>query len=106
MLTDNIRARFGDEDDCRVIDVSDNGFAIVSREQVEVGASVRVVLQYDGTAHSGTATVMSVRESEPGAFRYGMCCTRVTSGTPDDLSTALPRIAMQLQLLTPDPVGD
>ena len=104
--TDKIRARFGDEDDCRVIDISARGFAILSSEHAEVGASVRVVLQYNGTSHTGTARVVSVRESEPGSFRYGMCCDGVMGGTPDNLSMALPRIAMELQLLAPNRVVD
>ena len=100
-----VGARFGDEEGCTVVDISENGFCIVSSEHVEVGASVGVVLEYDGTVYPGTVRVQNVQEPEPGSYRYGMLCIG-SMGDPDKLSKALPRIAMKLQLLAPDPVVD
>ena len=100
-----IYARFGDEEGCTVFDISEKGFCIVSSEHVEVGASVRVVLEHDGTVYPGTVRVQNVQEPEPGSYRYGMLCIG-SMGDPDKLSKALPQIAMKLQLLAPDPVVD
>ncbi len=99
-----IRGRFGDEEGCTMIDVSEQGLCIVSSEPAEVGASVPVVIEYDGTVYAGTARVQNVKELESGSYRYGTFCIG-SLGDPDELSKALPRIAMQIQLLAPDPVG-
>ena len=101
--SDGIRARFGDEEGCTVIDISEKGLCIVSSEHAEVGASVRVALEFDGSVYLGTARVQNVKEPEPGSYRYGMLCIG-SMGDPDELSEALPRIAMRLQLLAPDSV--
>ena len=106
ITTDTIRARFCDEDDCKVLDISRNGFSILTSERVEIGDSVSVVLHYNCTAHAGTAKVMSVRQSGPELVRYGMCCETEVFETPDDLTAALPRITMELELLGAHPVKD
>ena len=105
VATDGIRTRFGREKDCRVLNVSDMGLAVLCSEVVDVGSIVDIELRHDDRTYAGKGKVMSVFESGPGEYRYGVCCDGTCGDGPDELRKALPRISMQLKLLAPDSGG-
>lgn len=67
-----IFADFGPEQNVPLLDISANGFAVVSLKQYKIGNIVDVVLYYEDQQFSGTGCVQSVKELSKGRFRYGL----------------------------------
>jgi|GEM_PF-5334148 len=88
----NRTALFGSEEDCLLLDVSETGYAVVSKQRYEKGHVVTATVTYNGGFFSGPATVQSVREMENGDIRYGLRCIPVRTGHGCDLSSGLRRI--------------
>ncbi len=66
-------AGVGDEDSCRIVDVSSMGLAIVSGKELSVGDCVPVSFPVGKRTFSGECIVQSVRETK-GGWRCGLLC--------------------------------
>jgi hypothetical protein len=89
-IVEDIRATLGDERDCRVLDVSQTGFAVYGAPERAPGSACEACLTFEGEPIRGTVIVQSARES--GArTRYGL---RAQDG---ELRRRLPEIAMAVQ---------
>ncbi|MHC4428160.1 MAG: PilZ domain-containing protein [Planctomycetota bacterium] len=68
----DLTATVGAEDECRLLDVSNTGFAVEATQRYELGQVVSVTLRYQGRQFSGKARVQSIRELDLGKVRYGL----------------------------------
>jgi hypothetical protein len=65
-------ATFDGEEECPLLDVSLEGFAVISTIKHERGALLPVTLHYDGERFSGNACVQNVQRMGDGRFRHGL----------------------------------
>ncbi len=84
------------EKDCRVLDVSKTGLAVVSEETYTIGNVVSVSIVEDGQTYTGNICVQSVRDLGQGQTRYGLHCVsdKTAQGT---LADGLQRASMRIQ---------
>jgi hypothetical protein len=90
----DIRADFGEEAACEVVDLSVTGLAFYAQSHYHVGHRVRVLLAYDGKEYKGYATVQSARSLDAKRFRYGAHCT---DGASDNLAKSLAALCLAVQ---------
>ena len=91
-ISANLFAVLGEDRDLTVQDVSPTGFAVVSKVEYSIGATLDVSLTFDGDIYSGTALVQSIREFSSGRIRYGL---RVLE--QGDLQDGLQQISLAVQ---------
>jgi len=92
-VVENLAARFGDEENCRVLELGQTGFSLYADTEYEPGAEVEVTLAFEGTHSSGDVLVQSVeRYANSRRIRYGL---RVIGGP---LARDLPRVAVGVEL--------
>ena len=91
-LSVNLFAAPGEDRDLTVQDVSPTGFAVVSKVEYSIGATLDVSLTFDGDIYSGTALVQSIREFSSGRIRYGLCVLE-----QGDLQDGLQQISLAVQ---------
>ncbi len=97
VLTD-FNVELNKERDCKVVDVSVDGCAVLSAKSYSTGQAVTMQFVHEGKSYSGQARVQSVREMAPGRFRYGLLCVR-DPRNPADLSKGLRQVTMTMQRL-------
>jgi len=91
-------ASVGDEDSCKVVDVSAMGIAVVSIKERAVGDCLTVSFALGQKAFKGECIVQSVRRSR-GGWRYGLLCVNGRgSGNLDDGLQKLTMDAQRTQL--------
>jgi hypothetical protein len=71
VATWGIYARIGPEDKCLVVDVSPEGFGVITQEPCKLGALVEVSLSYEGETITGRARCQTARLRSDGRGRYG-----------------------------------
>ena len=72
--TDRYMVEFGERSDCHVVNMSPNGFAVISDEVFEPGDIVRVKTRLDNCSCIGHVRIQNVRVMEDGQFCYGVQC--------------------------------
>lgn len=89
-------ARFEDEGDVPLVDVSASGYAVIATRLRNVGEIVKTTLIHDGREFSGTACVQSICQLDAQRIRYGMFC--VEKRQPgNNLNQGLLTISMAVQ---------
>ena len=92
----DLSAFLGEEEDCKVLDISVNGFSVVAKNEYKPEDVVEVTLRYQGKAFSGQARIQSIRPWHEGQVRYGLC-----SCSPNEVEGQLHRgmkeISMQME---------
>ena len=91
----NVTATFGSEDDCSVVDLSAQGFALYSKEKYVVGNRIATVLHYEREKLKGTVGIVSIDERRKGYLRYGVLCINDDKG--DNLERKLPRVSTAVE---------
>ena len=92
-----LRAKVGEQKNCKLLDISITGFAIIASEDLKIGSIVPVTLNFDDEEYLGMACVQSVRELPDGATRYGLLCSEARNSNAQlkqglrKMSTALQR---------------
>ena len=66
-----LTATVGDDDGCPLLDVSPEGFGVVSPRTLNLGSSAPVAFAHDGIAISTVARVQTLRERPDGQYRVG-----------------------------------
>jgi hypothetical protein len=92
----DVRAQFGPEADCQVLDVSATGFSILASKSHALGSRVEVVLHFEGEDHRGSVVVQSARPLAADRQRYGVYCLEDKQARRG-LNAALPSINLALQ---------
>ena len=91
----DLKATFGTEENCEVVDVSPAGFAVYSKKNHEIGSQVEATLSFEGEAFKGTVSIMAAIKRK-GRIRYGVhCIDDPKSGS--SLKNGLGRITMVIQ---------
>ncbi len=70
----NLRANVGLEEGCKLLEVSQAGFAIIASHSLPKGKLIEATLCYGHGEFSGRARVQSVKELGHGRRRYGFSC--------------------------------
>jgi hypothetical protein len=68
----NVKAQIGKEKDCLIVDVSPEGFAVITRSEDTLGSSVQVNFCYEGQTVSTPARVQTVQTRADGKFHCGL----------------------------------
>jgi hypothetical protein len=68
----DILSRVGNEDRCRVADISPEGLAVVTRKEKEIGSLVDVAFTFEGQSFAAKALVRTVKNLPNGSYRYGL----------------------------------
>ncbi len=74
LATKNLTANVGLEEGCKLLEVSQAGFAIIASHLLPKGKLIEATLCYGHGEFSGRARVQSVKELGHGRRRYGFCC--------------------------------
>lgn len=90
-VVEDISARLGSESDCKVLDVSQTGLAVLCKTTYAPGSKVDITLTFEGDTVDGTVVVQSIQVPPGGCTRYGV---RVVDGP---LVRMLPEFAMSIQ---------
>lgn len=95
-VTSDLAATFGEENDCKVLDISTTGFSLASEQRIRVGEFVPVAIGYEGDRFEGQACVQSVAAINGGGYRYGLL---VINGrdSAGNLPAGLRKISMDVQ---------
>jgi hypothetical protein len=91
----DLKAMFGAEKDCEVVDVSATGFAVYSTKEHAIDSRVETTLYFEGETFIGTVSVMAVVKRK-GQIRYGVHCLNEPK-TGSSLKKGLGRITMAIQ---------
>ena len=89
-------ARFGDEKDCMVIDISEDGLAVIARENHSIGKEVTFEMWIRSTLYRGIVEIRSVATAARGKFRYGLLC--LPDVAHHNLSASLRDLSVDLQV--------
>jgi hypothetical protein len=89
----HITATIGQEKNCQVVDVSSEGCAVVTGQELAIGSTVKITFGGQAPAVCADARVQTVKQLSPTRFRYGLY-------VPDKKSPArkaLAAVAMEVQ---------
>ena len=93
----DLKATFGSEENCEVVDVSPTGFAVLSTKDHALDSHVKVTLFFKGEVFKGMVRVMTALKRKS-RIRYGVhCIDDPKSGS--SLVNGLGRITMAIQRL-------
>lgn len=95
-VTAGLAARFGDEEQCPLLDVSCTGFSVISGREHAVGNIVEATLSYLGEEYKGKVSVQSIRELSKGRIRYGLHCVE-NGGAVANMTRGLQQMTISLQ---------
>jgi hypothetical protein len=90
-----LKATFGAEENCEVVDVSATGFAVYGTTEHAIDSRVEATLYFEGETFKGTVSVMAVVKRK-GRVRYGVHCINEPK-TGSSLKNGLGRITMAIQ---------
>lgn len=91
-----LTATVGSIENCRLLDVSATGFAVLTDKPLTIGDIVKAVLSLDGDTFTGEVSVQNAGTFADGLTRYGLYC--VSEGEPGyDLQSGLLRISVHVQ---------
>ncbi len=88
------RAGVGEEDSCKIVDVSSMGLAVVSCRELSIGDCVPVSFPLGQKSFKGECIVQSVRETRDG-WRYGLLC--INGQGSGNLDEGLHKLTMDAQ---------
>jgi hypothetical protein len=91
----DLKATFGAEENCDVVDVSATGFAVYGTEEHAIDSQVEATLFFEGETFKGTVSVMAVVKRK-GRIRYGVHCSDDPK-SGNHLKNGLGRITMAIQ---------
>jgi hypothetical protein len=91
----DLKATFGAEENCEVVDVSATGFAVYSSKEHAIDSRVEATLCFEGETFKGMVTVMAVVKRK-GKIRYGVHCIDDPK-IDTSLKKGLGRITMAIQ---------
>lgn len=91
----DLKATFGDEENCEVVDVSATGFALYAKKEHKIDSEVEAKLYFEGETFKGTVNIMAVVKRK-GQIRYGVRCSDDPQ-TGASLKNGLGRITMAIQ---------
>ena len=91
----DLKATFGAEKDCEVVDISATGFALYGTKEHAIDSRVEATLYYEGETFQGTVSIMAVVKRK-GRIRYGVHCIDDPK-TGSSLKNGLGRITMAIQ---------
>lgn len=94
-VTAEVTAKLGNEQDCKVVDISSTGFAAVAGSRHEIGTTLDVSMTFEGKSCAGCAAIQSVRERPGGQLRYGLVSIR--SAGSNDFQERLNDISLEIQ---------
>ncbi len=94
----DLTATLDGEANCHLLDISSNGFSLVSSREHTFGTLVEVTLEYGLKNYSGKARIQSVIEHPRGVFRYGLYGIE-DKNADNELGKALRVISMDIQRL-------
>ena len=89
-----LTASIGDERECRLVDTSVTGFAVIAKPGYKIGTTMPVVLRYEGATFSGNACLQSVRPLDAKRTRYGFSRT---DSSASELANGLRTISLEVQ---------
>ena len=84
------------KEDCKLLDVSITGFAVVSTQDHKIGSTLVTTLTHEDQRFTGNACVQSVRELPDGSFRFGLLCSD-QNARESELKKGLQKMSMFLQ---------
>ena len=90
-----VTARFGEEANCKVLDVSAAGFSLYAAKQHQVGSALDVVLFFKGQQFSDRALIQSARKLGKSKIRYGL--KLVEQGGSGVFKLSLPKLNLAIQ---------
>ena len=67
-----IVAKVGDEHGCQVVDLSPEGFGVISSKELKLGSLINVSMALDGQAIANAARVQTAVKRPDGTYRYGL----------------------------------
>lgn len=92
----DMSATVDDVADCKLVDVSASGFAVIAPLSFNVGGQAQVSLFHDNASFTGNATVQSVAPFSETQTRYGFYLSNQPHESAE-LDRAVQKIAMDLQ---------
>jgi hypothetical protein len=91
----DLKATFGAEENCDVVDISATGFAVYGSKEHAIDSRVEATLYFEGETFKGAVSIMAVVKRK-GRIRYGVhCIDDPKAGT--SLQKGLGRITMAIQ---------
>jgi len=94
-ISADVTATLGDEQECKVVDVSSTGFAVLSTQACSIGESLQASIKHEDEVCSGLVVVQSVLERRD-STRYGL--RYVNQGdTPSQFESGLNQISLAVQ---------
>ncbi len=90
-----ITMQIDEETNCKLLDVSATGFAVIAQTELPTGAAVSAKVEFDGSFFEGEAIVQSTTEVREG-YRYGLHC-HADNKTDGNLQRGLQLINMDVQ---------
>lgn len=91
----DLKATFGAEENCEVVDISPTGFAVYGTEKHDINSRVEATLYFESKAFKGTVSIMAAVKRK-GRIRYGVHCIDAPK-TGSSLKKGLGRITMAIQ---------
>ena len=76
IVTSDLTATFGDENDCPLCDVSVSGFAVISSGKYKIGQVIDAELSHNEKMYAGQVSIQSVTELPKDKTRYGANCVK------------------------------
>ena len=70
-----LTATIGEQCECRLVDASVTGFAVIAKPGLKIGTIMPVVLRYEGASFSGNACLQSIKQLDAKRTRYGFSST-------------------------------
>ncbi len=99
LVMTHVNATCGDDSSCRLMDVSQTGFSVVSSSQFQIGQVVPIEFVFEGQKFIGTAAMQGMKELPSGKSRYGFHVVEERGSTLADglnkLSIAIQRLQLQ-----------
>ena len=91
----DLKATFGAEEHCEVVDISATGFAVYGTKKHAIDSRVEATLYFEGETFKGTVSIIAVVKRK-GQIRYGVHCIDDPK-TGSSLKNGLGRITMAIQ---------
>ena len=95
-VTSDMTATLGSETDCKLLNVSTVGLAVLATAHHDIGSTVTASVYLEGEAYSGRVCVQSIRSMDKGQIRYGLHCVD-GNGSNGTLATGLRQLTMAMQ---------
>ena len=95
-LISDLSAKLGKEEDCKLLDVSVEGFSVAARTEYKPEDIVEATLVHEGNEFWGKARIQSIRPWHKGLVRYGLSHLSQREGG-GQLRQGMQKIASEVQ---------